>query len=143
MNNGLKLFCAVALICIGTMSCKKQNLTSTNMLNEMPDTTATLVFTGNFVDGPYGNVMGAAEIYRQNNSYKVKLTNFNSTNGPALHVYLSKEAMPVTYKDLGQLKSTNGNQLYDITGMPDFTQFKFVSIHCVDFNHLFGYAEIQ
>lgn len=143
MLTNFKLLLIAATFGTVAISCKKQNLTPTDMLNEMIDTTATLQYSGTFVDGPYGTVMGKAEIYKQNNSWKVKLNNFNSSNGPALHVYLSKEAMPVTFYDLGPLKSTNGNQLYEITTMPDFTEFRFVTIHCVDYNHLFGYAEIR
>ncbi len=138
-----KTFFAAGIFCISIFSCKKQNMAPTGMLNEMIDTTATLQFAGSFVSGPYGTVMGTAEVYKQNNMYQVKLNNFNTSNGPALHVYLSREAMPVNYQDLGELRSTNGNQVYDITGMPNFSEFKFISIHCVDYNHLFGFAEIQ
>jgi hypothetical protein len=140
----LKTVFVAAIICTSVLfSCKKQNLAPTDMLNDMVDTTATLQFAGNFISGPYGTVMGTAQVYRQNNMYQVKLDSFSSSNGPALHVYLSKEAMPVNYYDLGELRSTNGSQVYDVSGMPDFIEYRFISIHCVDYNHLFGYAEIQ
>lgn len=106
----------------------------------MVDTAAVLKYSGNFTSGPYGTVTGKAEIYKKGSSYEVKLANFTTSNGPALHVYLAKEAMPVNYMDLGVLKSTNGNQLYSITGMPVFADYKYISIHCVAYNHLFGSA---
>lgn len=128
------------LIITTFISCKKETLAPTNMVNEMIDSTAVLKYTGNFLNGPYGTVTGKAEIYKQSNLLSVKLSNFLSSNGPALHVYLSKEAMPINFIDLGVLKSTNGNQVYNISGMPNFSDYKYISIHCIDYNHLFGYA---
>lgn len=122
-------------------SCKKKETQApTTSLNEMVDTSAMLKHTGSFSSGPYGTTSGTAEIYQQGTAYLVKLADFSTTNGPALHVYLSKEAMPINYVDLGSLKSINGNQVYNITGMPDFNQYKYISIHCVQYNHLFGSA---
>jgi hypothetical protein len=131
------LFC---LITLATISCKKEKLTSTQNLNEIIDSTAVLKYSGEFISGPYGSASGSAEIYFSNSSYILKVANFNVNSGPALHVYVSIEAMPINFIDLGELKSTNGNQLYSITGAPDFTIYKYISIHCVDYNHLFGYA---
>lgn len=128
---------------ISLMACKKEDLANTNTLNQMVDTAAVLLYKGNFVNGPYGAVMGSAEVYKQSGKFKVKLSNFNTTNGPDLHVYIAKEPMPVSFISLGKLQSTNGNQVYDITGMPSFTDYKYVSIHCVAYNHLFGYAEVK
>lgn len=102
-----------------------------------------LIYRGDFTSGPFGTVTGKAEIYKTASNYDVKLANFNSSNGPALHVYLSKEAMPINFIDLGVLKSTAGNQVYSIAGMPDFTDYKYISIHCVAFNHLFGSALLK
>jgi len=51
--------------------------------------------------------------------------------------------MPITFIDLGELKSTKGNQVYSIAGMPDFTDYKYISIHCVAYNHLFGSALLK
>jgi hypothetical protein len=65
-----------------------------------------------------------------------------STNGPDLKVFLSKEVQPINFINLGALKSVNGNQVYDITGMPDIKEYKFALIHCQAFNHLFGSAEL-
>jgi hypothetical protein len=88
-------------------------------------------------------VTGKAEIYKKATAIEVNLAGFNSSNGPALHVFISKEAMPVNSIDLGALKSTTGNQVYSVVGMPDFLDYKYISIHCVDYNHLFGSALLQ
>jgi len=145
------------LVCITALACKKEQLASTQPLNEMvidttmngggsngnTDTSAVLIVSGSFMAGPYGTASGNAGVYKKATGNVLQLSNFNVTNGPALHVYLSKEAMPVNYIDLGVLKSTNGNQVYSITGQPDFTAYKYISIHCVAFNHLFGSALLK
>jgi len=128
------------------LSCKKEGVpASTEILNEMLDSSGIIVlkYSGDFTSGPFGTVTGKAEVYKTGNTYAIKLAGFNSSNGPALHVYISKEAMPVNFIDLGILKSTAGNQVYAVTGMPDFSSYTYISIHCVAYNHLFGYAPIK
>ena len=134
----------ILLICLPSriISCKKNN-TPTIALNEMTDTSAMLKYSGPFISGPYGAVTGRAEIYKNATAVEVKLAEFNSSNGPALHVFISKEVMPINFIDLGALKSTTGNQVYSVTGMPDFIDYKYISIHCVAYNHLFGSALLQ
>jgi hypothetical protein len=125
------------------MACVKDN-TPTTPLNNTVDTTAAMnKYAGTFINGPYGNVMGSAKIYLQGTQYKLALENVTISNGPDLHVYISKEVLPATFIDLGSLQSVAGNQLYTIPGTPDFTQYKYALIHCKQFNHLFGSAELR
>ena len=135
-----KLMIVLIIGLIGLFACGKQAPTTT--LDEMVDTSAMLKYSGEFISGPYGKVSGTAQVFLHNNMFEVKLSNFLTTNGPALHVFISKEAMPINFIDLGGLKSTNGNQVYSVKDMPDFASYKFISIHCVDYNHLFGSAEL-
>ena len=121
-------------------SCKK---TSTATLNEVASATSTQKLSGSFMGYGSEKVSGQAKIYLMANKYMLQLENFSTTNGPDLKVYLSKAASPSGFISLGDLKSTNGNQLYEITGMPDFSQHKFVLIHCERYNHLFGSAELR
>jgi nitrous oxide reductase accessory protein NosL len=132
------LFISVALA-----SCKKDDLAPTIPINETVDTIAMLKYSGSFESGPYGTTAGNAEVYTNATESEVKLVNFNSTNGPDLHVFLSKEPMPINFIDLGSLKSTNGNQVYSIPGNPELSEYKYISIHCVEYNHLFGYAKLN
>ena len=135
------LFLLITVLCI-LVSCVKEN-TPTIPLNDNVDTAANLKYKGNFMNGPYGTVSGMASVYRQNDSLVLALMNVSISNGPDLHVYLSKEVQPINFIDLGKLQSTNGNQLYTISGMPDFCQYKYALIHCKQFNHLFGSAELK
>ncbi len=128
---------------VSLTACRKQDATPTTPGMGMVDTAAVLKYSGSFVNGPYGSVSGGADVYLQNGQYVLKLQGVTISNGPDLHVYLSKEMQPVNFIDLGRLQSTNGNQVYTITGSPDFTQYKYALIHCQRFNHLFGSALLQ
>lgn len=133
----------ILIVIMVAIACKKEQLAPTTTLTETivgVDTTAVLKYSGNFSNGPYGSSSGKAAIYKTATGFVLQLSNFNVSNGPALRVYLSKEAMPVNFIDLGTLKSTSGHQVYTILNEPDFISYKYVSIHCVAFNHLFGSA---
>lgn len=124
-------------------ACSKQNETPTNTVNETVDTTAMQKQKGEFINGPFGSVMGSARIYLKNGKYLLALENVVISNGPDLHVYLSQEVLPINFIDLGKLKSTNGNQLYEVSGMLDFTKYKYALVHCQQYNHLFGSATLE
>lgn len=132
----------VAAVVLVSVSCVKEN-TPDVILDEMPDSTSAPVNNGNFNNGPYGAVSGSARIFSGPNGHELKFTDFRSSNGPDLRVYLSKEMQPVNYIDLGALKATGGNQVYPISGNPDFSQYKYALVHCRQFNHLFGWALLQ
>jgi hypothetical protein len=132
------LFCLVVMV-----SCKKE-VTPTVDPMEMEMVGANRTHSGMFVNGPYGTVSGSVHIVRNpNGSLLLRIENLLASNGPDLKVYLSKEVQPVNFISLGNLKSVNGNQVYDISGMPDFMEYKYALIHCKQFNHLFGSAELK
>jgi hypothetical protein len=121
------------------VSCKK---TSTEKIDEVISAAATQKSYGNFIGYGSERVNGQAKIFLTNDQYMLKLENFSTTNGPDLKVYLSKAASPLNFISLGDLKSTNGNQVYQINGAPDFSKYRFVLIHCERYNHLYGSAEL-
>jgi hypothetical protein len=121
-------------------SCRKA---STEMLNEKVDSSAVLKVQGSFSGIGSEKVSGQAKVYLKNGKLFLALENFSTDNGPDLKVYLSQADVPSNFIKLGDLKSTKGNQLYDITGMPDFTKYKYALIHCERFNHLYGRAELK
>lgn len=136
----------LAIIVVSLISfsaCVKEN-TPVDPVNNPVDTSMAMSWvSGTFSNGPYGSVNGKARIYFQNSQYILALENFNSSNGPDLHVYISKEAQPVNYIDLGKLQSVSGNQQYPLTGNINFSEYKYALIHCQQFNHLFGSAELK
>jgi len=131
----------LALVISFLLSCNDETLAPTKPINDMTGMDAVDTHSGVFMNGPYGTVTGTAQIFEnQDGTFDVKLQSFNTNNGPDLYVYLSKEIMPVDFISLGKLKSTNGNQVYAVPGTPDFSEYKYICIHCKEYNHLFGYA---
>ena len=135
----MKKFLFLLVILLST-ACKKDASTSTATLNEIITPASTTISMGDFTGG---TVTGTAKVYEKEGKYTLAFENFSTAAGPDLHVYLSKEASPSDFIDMGKLQSTNGNQLYPISGMPDFKIYKFALIHCQQYNHLFGTAELK
>lgn len=88
-------------------------------------------------------VSGTVKVYDDAGKKVVVLDPFSTQNGPDLKVYLSTDQNATQYINLGALKSTTGKQSYDVTGMPDLDQYKFVLVWCQQFSVLFGKAELQ
>ncbi len=143
MKSNFLVFPLVLFCVLFVSSCKKE-VTPTEDLMEMEMMGAIRTHTGLFLNGPYGTVSGTAHIVRNpNGSIQLNIENLKASNGPDLKVYLSKEIQPVNFINLGALKSVNGNQVYDVTGMPDIMEYKYALVHCQAFNHLFGSAELK
>jgi hypothetical protein len=138
----MKIKIIILAVVLGFAACKKVKDSSPDNEVEQSDTSFVLKYSSSFTSGPYGKVTGDVKIYKQEGKYILYLENFKSSSGPNLHVYLSKEETPVNYKDLGALKSLGGNQSYDININLDSNPYPYVCIHCVDYNHLFGYAKL-
>jgi hypothetical protein len=139
--NLFKIFTASLLLAFA--SCEK-DMAPTEELMEMEMTGATRTHSGMFINGPYGSVRGSVHVViNTNGSMELLIENLQSSNGPDLQVYISKEVQPVNFINLGALKSVNGNQVYTISGMPDIAEYKYALIHCRAFNHLFGSAELM
>lgn len=141
-----KLFVPCLLILLtaaAAAGCKKES-TPTRALNEKvdPAVSAPQSNSGGFANGPYGVVTGTARVYLTNGKYQLALENFNTSNGPDLKVYISKEQNPVGFVNLGSLKSTSGDQLYDIPAGADVKDYTYALIYCQQFSHLFGYAKL-
>lgn len=131
------------VILIFIAGCKKESA-SNDPAMDVVENGSTLQARGLFQNGPYGNVTGLGKIVRNaNNKFDLVLDTFMTNNGPDLYVYLSKEAMPVNFIEVGKLKSISGTQVYPLTSLPDLNQYKYICIHCKAFNHLFGYAILQ
>ncbi len=131
------------VLCFGGSACTKQNATPTEALMENIDPTSSFNMKGKFENGPFGSVSGKAYLSISSNQKSLVLENISSSNGPDLHVYLSKEIQPINFIDLGKLKSINGTQVYTIDSNVNIQDFKFALVHCQQFNHLFGSANIQ
>jgi hypothetical protein len=140
----MKAFLTLLITSFLLVSCIREN-TSTEDLMEMAPENAILKYSGNFMQGPYGNnVNGKAEIYEKNGIFTLVFNDsFTINNGPDLYVYVSKEQQPTQFVSLGRLKSVNGGQTYTFTSAINFDDYKYAVVHCQQYNHLFSYALLQ
>ena len=80
----------------------------------------------------------------------LRLTNFETSNGPDVHVYLvaaevTKDDATVKeagFIDLGSLKGNKGDQNYAVPAEADLSKYKSVSIWCARFGVNFGAATL-
>jgi hypothetical protein len=123
------------------------------MAEPMPAAPAewAVVKAGNFVDADsFHKGSGAAAIYQQGEQQVLRFEDFNVTNGPDLHVILTKHSSPVTSDDvgddtidLGSIKGNQGNQNYDIPSGVDLSEYQSVVIYCVPFQVVFAVAALN
>ena len=92
---------------------------------------------------------GSAAIYQQGDQRVLRLEEFSVTNGPDLHVILTKHPSPTgrddvgeDYIDLGPLKGNMGNQNYEIPAGVDLSEYQSVVIYCVPFHVVFATATL-
>ena len=95
---------------------------------------------------------GQATIYSTpDGTFLLRLEDLKVTNGPALHVYLSRHEDPDSPKqvkepgfvDLGDLKGNRGDQNYPIPGEVDVAIYNSVVIYCKPFNVVFSVATLR
>ena len=98
-----------------------------------------LKYQGLFAPTSGINGSGTVKIYLEKNQYKLLLENYSISSGPDLKVYLSKSDTPTDFVNLGNLNSTT---VYSIPQSVDLKVYKFVLIHCQQYNHLFAVAEL-
>lgn len=96
-------------------------------------------FTGEFQPTSGISVSGNVKLYSDNGIWKLQLENFSISEGPDLKVYLSKTPNPEDFITLGNLTSAT---VYAVPNSIDWNQYKYVLIHCQQYNHLFAIAEL-
>ena len=93
---------------------------------------------------------GNADVYEVDGKRVLRLTNFKTSNGPDVHVYLVaapdvKDDATVKragFIDLGSMKGNMGDQNYDVPGTADLDKYQAVTIWCARFNVNFGTAPL-
>lgn len=95
---------------------------------------------------------GTVSIYKLDNGDRVlRLTNFHTSNGPDVHIYLTSaekvnsngDVTGGKYLDLGTLKGNVGDQNYAIPHDVDLNGFHSVSVWCARFHVNFGAAQLH
>jgi hypothetical protein len=95
---------------------------------------------------------GAAAVHELPGGARVlRLTDFETSNGPALHVYLvaaadaqdSPTVVNAEIVDLGPLKGNKGDQNYDLPPGVDLGKYRAVTIWCQRFSVNFATAPLN
>lgn len=109
------------------------------------------VTKGNF-KGLAHETKGLASIYQLADGKRtLRLTEFATSNGPDVHVYLvaaevekgNDVVKEAGFIDLGSIKGNIGDQNYDIPADADLNQYRTVSIWCARFGVNFGTAPLD
>ncbi|MGP4050842.1 DM13 domain-containing protein [Streptomyces sp. 2A115] len=108
--------------------------------------------TGSFISHEH-ETSGSVEVQPlADGEANLRLTNVRTSDGPALHVWLSDQPVKQdgggnlddgTHVDLGDLKGNEGNQNYAIPAGTDLNKFSTVTIWCERFSVSFGAAELK
>ena len=68
---------------------------------------------------------------------------FEIDPGPKVRVYLATDESGTTYKDLGELKGSRGNQQYEIPANVSLTRYDTVVFWCVPFSVTLAAAQLE
>ena len=134
----MKTICILLFLSIVCSSCEVEgDLTRSELRNTSVAPNAELKFMGNFSPESGINVTGGVKIYQSNNLYQLQLDDFTISGGPDLKVYLSQSSTPTEFVNLGNLNPT---VIYNIPPQVNLNVYKYVLIHCQQYNHLFAVA---
>jgi hypothetical protein len=110
-------------------------------MSESMDSEAILLDEEEFEESAH-EVAGTAQIIQDGDKVYLRFEDFETINGPDLHVYLSTGLGLDDAIDLGELKATQGSFNYDVTGI-DLEKYNQVLIWCDPFGVLFSYADFS
>jgi len=125
---------------VNTMITEVVQMPTMPTAQEMSD--ATILSTAYFKPHDH-DVEGKALLIDDNGKKIVRFEDFDTVNGPELHVYLSTDLDAKDYIDLGEIKATRGNVNYDVPMGIDVNKYNKVLVWCEPFSVLFSYAELE
>jgi len=115
------------------------------------DSAAQILESGTFHGGTHPTE-GTATIYRiENGSRVLRFTNFKTSNGPDVHIYMvaaedagdSASVQHAAFVDLGLIKGNIGDQNYILGFDLDLAKYRTVSVWCKRFSKNFGAAPLM
>jgi len=115
-----------------------------------PASTAGVLATGSFHSVAHQS-RGTAVVHRLADGRRVlRFTNFETSNGPDVHVYLvaaadASDSATVTragFVELGELKGNIGDQNYELPASVDLARYRAVTIWCKRFSVNFATAPL-
>jgi hypothetical protein len=149
------VFAVLVIVAIGAWyAFRPERLFINQRVNEQSPTASAAsnkVAMGQFHNGAH-DTKGTATVFQLGDGKKtLRLTNFETSNGPDVHVYLvaaddAKDSDTVTkagFVDIGSLKGNIGDQNYDLPANTDLAKYRAVTIWCKRFSVNFGTAPLM
>ena len=146
---------AVAILAIvGWYAFRPERLVIDQKVNEQFPTASAAsnkLASGQFHSGAH-ETRGSATVFQLADGKRtLRLTDFATSNGPDVHVYLvasddARDNDTVTkagFIDVGSLKGNIGDQNYDLPANADLTKYRAVTIWCKRFSVNFGTAPLM
>jgi electron transfer DM13 len=127
-----------------------ETLPEAGSMNRSATAATVTLADGRFHDGAH-KTTGTATIHQLSDGKRVlRLTNFETSNGPDVRVYLvaaedAKDNDTVTrtgFVELGSLKGNIGDQNYELPADTDLSKYRAVTIWCKRFSVNFGTAPL-
>ena len=135
---------------------RPEQLVVNRRVNEAMPSTHGMSAPQPIVSGEFYSILhptaGTATIYELGDGTRLlRLTNFSTSNGPDVHVYVvaaddAKDIATVQHAgfvDLGVIKGNVGDQNYSLGADLDFAKYRAVSIWCKRFSVNFGAAALR
>jgi hypothetical protein len=122
---------------------KKMENKAIPMMESMPMATkegTQVIAQGVFMPRAH-EVKGKALLISADEKKILRFEDFETINGPNLHIYLSSDLGGNDYVDLGAIRATKGNVNYEVPASTDTSRYNKVLVWCVPFQVLFSYAE--
>jgi hypothetical protein len=128
-----------------------ESLPLTSAAGAVPSSGPMLLTRGVF-HGVAHETKGEASVFQLADGKRVvRLTNFETSNGPDVHVFLvaaadatdSDMVKQAGYVDLGSLKGNVGDQNYNVPADVDLSKYRAVTIWCNRFGVNFGTAPLK
>src|SRR5262249_9818092 len=150
---------AVAILAIGWALFRPERLLVNARVNEsfpQNSTTGKATASSTLVTGTFHGVLhngkGTATIYQlEDGKRMLRLTDFETSNGPDLHLYLiaasdatdSETVKKAGFVTLGALKGNQGDQNYDLPSAVDLAKYRAVTVWCRRFAVNFATAPLS
>jgi hypothetical protein len=118
--------------------------TMQDMISKISSNTKTVIFSkqGEFVGLEGHDAKGKSEIISVGKIAFLRFENFEITNGPDLHVYMTSDGNVTSGIDLGKLKGSKGDQNYALNGV-DIKIYNIVVIYSQPFHVYFAEAKLS
>jgi len=113
-------------------------------INKMEHSTIEprVITSSNFIASKH-DVKGSVVLIEHDSDRILRFEDFETVNGPNLHIYLASDQSAEDFVDLGPIKATKGNVNYEIPEDVDLEKYNTVLVYCVPFKVVFSLAELN